>query len=197
MTDANRDIARQLARKYGVLNSDGLDILTNLLQPLRVKRGVKILEAGKVCQNIYYVYHGLVRQYYNIEGKIQTEHIAYEDGMVMCLESLFNSSPSHLTIETMEPSLLYAIPFEPLRALTRQRLDFCEIFIKILEESLVISQKKANTLRFESARNRYLRTLNEHPDIIRRAPLHIVANYLRMTPETLSRIRTALSKESH
>lgn len=196
MTETPRDIARKLARKYGVLSTEGLDKLTALLQPMRVKRGTKVLKEGDVCQHIYYVERGLVRQFYTKEGKQLTEHIAYEEGMVMCIESLFRTIPSQLTIETLEPSMLYAIPFEPFRELTHQRYEYCELLFNIMQESLIISQHKADTLRFEAARERYVRTLETQPDIIRRTPLHIVANYLRMTPETLSRVRSALNAES-
>ena len=70
----------------------------------------------------------------------------------------------------------------------------CNILLNILKESLILSQHKADTIRFENAKERYARTIKDHPDIIRRAPLHIVASYLQMTPETLSRVRTAASE---
>ena len=52
-----------------------------------------------------------------------------------------------------------------------------------------MSQKKADSIRFESARERYERLLKNNPEIIRRAPLSQIASLLEMTPETLSRVR--------
>lgn len=196
MNDACRDIARSLARKYGVLSPEGLDHLSAMLKPMRLKRGTKVLEAGSVCQHIYYVERGLIRQSYVSGGKTFTEHIAYEGGMVMCLESLFKGEPSAISIETLEPSMLYAIPYETFRKLSMQRYEYCEFLFNIFKESLIVSQHKMALLRIENAKERYLQMLNDHPDIIRRTPLHLVATYLRMTPETLSRIRTSLSEES-
>ena len=56
---------------------------------------------------------------------------------------------------------------------------------KILEYSLIVSQIKADSWRFESARERYNLLLETHPEIIKRAPLAHIASYLLMTPETL------------
>ena len=120
-----------------------------------------------------------------------TEHIEYEGGIVVCIESFFLKEPTKLMIETLEPSTIYAIPHDLLKELTRKSYDFCLLMFAFLEHSLIMSQRKADTLRFESAKERYLRTLKDHPDLIRRAPLHHVASYLQMTPETLSRVRTA------
>ena len=63
---------------------------------------------------------------------------------------------------------------------------------KILEYSLIVSQVKADSWRFESARERYNLLLETHPEIIKRAPLAHIASYLLMTPETLSRVRSGV-----
>jgi CRP-like cAMP-binding protein len=65
-------------------------------------------------------------------------------------------------------------------------------YMAMLQEALIISQQKSDASRFESARQRYIRLLNEHPEIVKRASMNQIASYLVMTPETLSRIRSAL-----
>jgi hypothetical protein len=59
-----------------------------------------------------------------------------------------------------------------------------------MEVSLIISQQKADTLRFESAQERYAKLLKQHPEILKRAPLLYIASLLQMSPETLSRVRS-------
>ena len=63
------------------------------------------------------------------------------------------------------------------------------MYRRLLENSLILSQRKADFLRFETANERYARLLKEHPEIVQRAPLSHIASYLLMTPETLSRVR--------
>ena len=66
------------------------------------------------------------------------------------------------------------------------------LYRKILEESLIISQQHADMLRFESAQDRYQKLVKSSPQLVLRAPLVYIASYLQMTPETLSRVRTAV-----
>lgn len=192
--DHRRDIVHELTQRFGTLSPEGLSTFSDLLIPLRVTKGTKILRKGEVCKYIYFIEKGLLRQCYEKNGKQLTEHIGYEGSIIMCIESLFRHEASRLTIEALEPSTLYAIPFDEYLHLTHSSYEFCAFLMNIYKESLILSQKKADTLRFETAKERYLRTLRDHPDIIRRAPLHIVASYLQMTPETLSRVRTATNK---
>ena len=65
------------------------------------------------------------------------------------------------------------------------------LYRKILEESLIQSQIHAEMLRFESAQDRYVKLVKRQPQLVLRAPLVFIASYLQMTPETLSRVRTA------
>ena len=187
--DQRKDIAREIARRYVTLSKDALDKFAEILVPLKFKRGETPVKEGDVCDSLYYIEKGLTRQYYVKNGKEVTEHLEYEGGIVMCIESFFLQEPSRLVIETLEPSKIYAIPYNKLQELTRTSYEFCQLMFSFLEHSLILSQRKADTLRFESAKERYFRTLNDHPDLVRRAPLHYLASYLQMTPETLSRVR--------
>ena len=63
---------------------------------------------------------------------------------------------------------------------------------KILEWALMLSQEKADSWRFESARKRYLRFQQEYPEAAKRASVNHIASYLLMTPESLSRVRAGV-----
>lgn len=193
--DKRKEIAKEIAQKYIALSPEAINRLAEIIVPQKFSRGAKVLKEGDVCSNMYYIEKGLTRQYYWKNGKDVTEHLEYEGGIVLCIESFFLKEPTRLMIETLEPSVLYAIPYDKFEELTRSSYEFCQLKFAFLEHSLIMSQKKADTLRFESAKERYQRTLRDHPDLIRRAPLHYVASYLQMTPETLSRVRTALNEE--
>ena len=189
--DRRKEIAREIAHKFIALSPEAIGLLAEIITPLKYKRGARVLDEGEVCNNMYYIEKGLTRQFYIKNSKEVTEHLEYEGGIVVCIESFFLKEPTKLMIETLEPSIIYAIPHDKLKELTRTSYEFCMLMFSFLEHSLIMSQRKADTLRFESAKERYLRTLKDHPDLIRRAPLHHVASFLQMTPETLSRVRTA------
>ena len=109
----------------------------------------------------------------------------------MCIESLFKEQPSHLQIEALEASIVYAMPKDKLELISLHHVNIQMMYRKILEESLIISQVHADLIRFETAQNRYKRMCKLSPQVVLRAPLTYIANYLQMTPETLSRVRAS------
>ena len=125
-------------------------------------------------------------------GKDVTEHFSYEGCILMCIESLLKQVPTRLIIETLEPAVIYLFPYDKMMQLTKQNWEINMFYRKILEYSLIVSQTKADSWRFESARERYNLLLETHPEIIKRAPLAHIASYLLMTPETLSRVRSGV-----
>ncbi len=190
-----RDIARELARRYSTMAHDELDILESILVPMKFARGEKVVESGDVSDAIYYVERGMVREFYFKNNKSVTEYLAADGTIVMSIESLFREEPSKLVIEALEPTLVYALPKKRLEEVALHNVNIQILYRKILEESLIISQRRADLLRFESAKDRYLKLCKLNPKVIMKAPLVYVASYLQMTPETLSRVRSAVAME--
>lgn len=185
-----RDIARELVRKYSTMTHDELDILENILVPMKFAKGQMILSEGEICKHIYYIEKGLVRQFYFKKGKEVTEHMAVEGNIVMCIESLFKEEPTSLQVEALEPVLIYALPKARLEEVALHNVNIQILYRKILEESLILSQIHADLLRFETAQDRYRKMCKLATQVTLRAPLVYIASYLQMTPETLSRVRS-------
>lgn len=194
-TLTKRDIARELARRYSTMAHDELDILESILVPMKFARGEKVVESGDVSDAIYYVERGMVREFYFKNNKSVTEYLAADGTIVMSIESLFREEPSKLVIEALEPTIVYALPKKRLEEVALHNVNIQILYRKILEESLIISQRRADQLRFESAKDRYLKLCKLNPKVIMKAPLVYVASYLQMTPETLSRVRSAVAME--
>lgn len=187
-----RDIARELARKYSTMTHDELDILEGILEPVKYGKGEMILAEGEVCRGISYIEKGLVRQFYNKNGKEVTEHLGVDHTIFMCIESLFKEEPSRLQVEALEATLVYILPKAKLEAAAIRNVNIQMLYRKILEESLIQSQVHADLMRFETAPNKYKRLCELSPQVVLRAPLTYIASYLQMTPETLSRIRSGV-----
>ena len=69
LVNTPRDIARELARRYSTMTHDELDALESILVPMKFAKGEMILKEGDICKNIYFIDHGLIRQYYHKKGK--------------------------------------------------------------------------------------------------------------------------------
>lgn len=190
-TFETRDIARELARKYSTMTHEELDTLESILVPMKFAKGEMILKEGEVCENIYYIEHGLVRQFYFKNGKQITEHLGEDRTVFMCIESLFREEATKLQVDAIEPTTVYALPKLRLEQVALHNVNIQILYRKILEESLIISQVHADLVRFETAQDRYKKMCKLSPQVILRAPLVYIASYLQMTPETLSRVRAA------
>jgi CRP-like cAMP-binding protein len=189
LLNTTRDIARELARKYSTMTHEELDTLESILVPKKYAKGEMILKEGEICESIYYIDKGLIRQFYYKNEKELTEHIGADGEIFMCIESLFKEEPTKLQVEALEPTIVYLIPKRELEHVALHNVNIQILYRKILEESLIISQVHADLLRFETAQNRYLRLCKMKPQVVLRAPLVYIASYLQMTPETLSRVR--------
>ena len=177
------DLSRHIAQKFSELSSPlsdaALDKIASILVRTEVKKNTLYLKEGEVSKYIGYVYKGMLRLFY------------YKNKF-FSIESFFRQQPTHLMIEALENSVVYGLPHDELLELAAEHYEIEVMYRTLIENSLILSQQKADTLRFESANERYRRLLREHPEIIQRAPLSHIASYLLMTPETLSRVRASL-----
>jgi CRP-like cAMP-binding protein len=186
------EIAHKIAEVYSPLSRPAVHALADVLVRQKYKKGQVILQEGDVCHSMLFVEKGLVRQFYYKNDKQLTEHIGYENGMIICIESYFKQEPTHLLVEALEPVILWELPKDRIEALSEEYPDLQRLYRRILENSLIESQLKADTLRFEPAHERYVKLTKRHPEILKRAPLVHIASLLQMTPETLSRVRAAI-----
>ena len=108
----------------------------------------------------------------------------------MCIRD--RQEPTRLMVETLEASVVWELPRVEVEKLIDQYHDIERLYRSFIEHSLIESQVKADTLRFEPAHERYNKLLQLHPEILKRAPLVYIASLLQMTPETLSRVRSSL-----
>ena len=191
-----KDVARSICRSLDVsLDPEHLKQFAAILEPQKLIRGKNPVNEGDVCRCIYYLTYGLVLQYYKRDGVTVTEDMAHEGDMIVCVESFFRQEPSNLILTTLEPSVLYGIPHDELYQLASTSFEFCQLVFAIEQRMLIQAKQWADVIRFDSAKERYVRLMRENPEIVRRAPLHHVASLLQITPETLSRVRNQVNME--
>ena len=167
-------IARRIAAQSILLSEEAAQKLASILIRTELKKGALFLSEGEVCTQLGYVYKGMVRQFYFKNKKELTEHFASEDNIFICIESFLRQRPANLLVEALENTVLYGIPHDPLLALCAEDYEIEVMYRRLLENSLILSQRKADFLRFETANERYARLLKEHPEIVQRAPLSII-----------------------
>jgi len=194
--DKPREIVREICTLHNVtMSNDNLKRLADILVPMKLIRGKRPVVEGDICNYIFYVKYGMLLQTYKKNGVTVTENIAHEGDLTVCVESFFNQQPSIIEISVLEPAILYGLPHDQLFELARTSYEICSLIFAIQQRMLIIFQQRADWLRFEPAKERYIRLVNSKPEIIRRAPMHNIASMLQMTPETLSRVRSQVNNE--
>jgi CRP-like cAMP-binding protein len=160
------------------------------MESRELRKGEVFLDQGQIAKDIIYVYSGTIRLFYYKKGRDITEHFAAADThFVYSIISLFRKQRTELMMEALEQSIIYTINYDKLRWLLLQIPQLAKLYADILEEGLIISQKKADSWRFETVKERYERFFREYPEVVKTAAVNHIASYLLMTPESLSRIQ--------
>lgn len=187
------DIISKIADKYNVtLSEDSIQKFSTLLERREYRKDEIILERGQVSRYIYLIEKGIIRQFYYKDGRDITEHFSSEGNIATCLESLFLKEPTKLLVEAIEPSVIYFLDYAKWELLCDECPEINKLYRRIMKYKLVVSQRKADSWRFESAHERYDRFCQEYPIVAKRASVAHIASYLLMTPETLSRVRAGV-----
>ncbi len=156
-----------------------------------VERGTLITSVGDVEQHIYLVHAGAVRAYCLNGHEEQTVRFGYEGSIITSLASFLRQEPSELYLEAIRKTTLSVLN----RATFTERIETDDThrnrYISLLEELVAQQIDREIDLLIPSPAERLERVLQRSPKLFQHVPLRYIANYLRMTPETLSRIRNS------
>ncbi|MGM5630749.1 Crp/Fnr family transcriptional regulator [Apibacter raozihei] len=168
-------------------------LLIGKLELKKVKKKEILLRIGEVCNYTYFVTNGLLYSFStDLEGNEHVIHFAWEDFWISNLYSFINRTPSQISIVALEDSELYLLRHDVLESIFSE-IPGMERFHRILFQKAYTSmQQRLDCTLSVPAVERYIRLLEENPQILQRIPLHLIASYLGITPESLSRIRRKL-----
>jgi len=174
------------------LSSESRNVFLNAWKYWSVPKDHLLLREHTVSDYIYFIQKGIARIYYYKNDKEITEWIAMDEQFFLSITSFFQRTPSHLIIQTVEASEVYGIHHNDFMALADRHHDIERLLRKMVTGSLILSQKRMDSIQFETALQRYEQLLQSSPGIIQRVPLSYIASFLGVTLETLSRIRSQI-----
>lgn len=148
-----------------------------------------VQEAGKVADEFYFMIKGAARCFMYSEGKDITTDIIIDNELFMAFASFFSRQPSHESIELLEDSIYIILSYSDLQYFYEKYPQVNKIGRLIAERNFVSKSFHAHLLRAASSAERYEHLLKHKPEIIQRISLGIIASYLGMSLENLSRIR--------
>ena len=160
----------------------------------KFKKGDFYLREGQFSNKISFIESGLFRLYYQVEGEEKIMLFFSENQFMTDYFGYLTQSPSIRPIQALENAIVYSIERDQLNQLFEYSKAWEYVGRKLAESAYVTSVLRANRLLHDDYDTRLNTFIEETPTLIQRVPQYMIASYLNMTPETLSRVKKRLMK---
>ena len=165
-------------------------LIVATFQPKKLRKKQYFLEEGNVCKYVGFIVKGAMRQYsVDDKGVEHTVHLYIENWWVSDRESAIMLTPSKYNIDAWEDTELLVVTRAEMLDLIEKIPSIAQMTRLMDERSFIASQRRLNSTISNTAEKRYEEFANNHPQFIQRFPQHLIASFLGITKETLSRIR--------
>lgn len=177
------------------LTDDEWELCKNSFRPKRMLKRQYLLQEGDVCRELVFVEKGALYSFsVDSKGNQHVLRFAFEGWWMANLQSFFTNSPTRLNIEVLENSELLILD-KANHEMLLDELPAYERYHRIIVQNAYVSlqQRVENALGL-TAEEKYERLIEQSPEFLNRVPLNLVASYLGVSPETLSRVRASFRR---
>lgn len=159
----------------------------------RLKKGEYFVEHGKVCKQVAYIDSGLLKSFYtDTKGQSTPTCFCTAGSFTSSYRSFVLESPSDISIEALEDTVLLVISKEDLTRLYESGATWLNISRLSTEKELLQTEQYVASLNNDTAKEKYLRLVQQQPEVLQKASVSDIASYLGVTRRTLTRIRKEL-----
>ncbi|MEL6674778.1 MAG: Crp/Fnr family transcriptional regulator [Bacteroidota bacterium] len=189
------ELLRKNLAQFVDLTEDEFAHVLSYTEEIHLAKQGHLLRQGEVCRYAFFFLEGCARYYYLREGEEQVGQFFFEGGWVSDLYSFLTELPSGMNIAAIEPCRVLAISKENLNRIYDEVPKMDRFGRKLMENTLVQVQKRSNAFLTQSPTEKYLEILQTRPKVVSRVPQYLIASYLGIKPESLSRIRKRMAEE--
>ena len=165
--------------------------LTKSSESKTIAKGDYLIREGEIERNLYWVESGAVRVFYLTEFEEHVIRLGYKDSFINSLSSFIKQTHSEFFVEAIRKTSVKVISKEQLHTLVHANNDNLKQYLALMEILVTQQIDREIDLLITSPAERLKRVLARSPDLFQEIPLKYIASYLRMKPETLSRIRNS------
>jgi CRP-like cAMP-binding protein len=185
---------KTLVSKISVSDAE-FEIVKTFFKPKKLRKKQFLLQEGDICYRLAFVEKGSLYSYSTDSKGIQhVIQFAFDGWWIADLYSYLTGEKSLYSIEALENCELLILDQEDEKELIRQFPRY-EVYTKILYQNAYVAlQRRLEATLGLSAEEKYSRLMDNYPILSERVPQHLLASYLGITPETLSRIRKQMSR---
>ena len=183
--------------RFVPLEEKEIEAFSAIVKERKVKRKQFIEQPGFVCKHQSHIVEGALRSYFiTPDGNEHTIAIAVDDWWISDFYSYTSQTPATLFVEALEDSTIQQIGFEDTERICDEHPIFERFFRLVAQKAFAYSQRRVLSNLGKTAEERYLEFDQMYPSITQRVPQYMLASYLGMTPEFLSKIRKKLASRS-
>ena len=167
--------------------------LQSILEIKRYSKKSLLWKTGDICRDIAFINKGMMRISFNLDGIEKTQEFFTENSFITEYYSFISQQPINFNFEFLEDSELLLLPRKKVYE-CYDKFPYWERFGRMMAEQNFIELHNEHVARHSySPEELYLKMLTERPRIIETVPQHMIASYLNITPEHLSRVRKKIS----
>jgi len=187
----------QHIERFVSLKEDEKHAFSLIVEERRVKRRAFIVQPGFICRHQSHIVKGAMRSYFiGPDGDEHVIAIAIDDWWISDFYSYTSQTPASLYVEALEDTVIQQIAYEKVEEICEAHPRFERFFRLVAQKAFAYSQRRALSNIGKTAEERYLEYAEMYPQIIQRVPQYVLASYLGMSAEFLSKIRKKLATQS-
>jgi len=173
-----------IQRLKNILEKDGI-----LSKTIMIERDQFLKKENTINTNLYFVLQGSLRVFFMNEYEEHILYFGYKKSLITALDSFFSAKSSILQIQAIKKTRVIYISKIDFMTYMSKNPENLQLWHEILEELIQLQIEREIDLHIKSPLERYQRILDRRPELFQEIPHKYIASYLRMAPETLSRIK--------
>lgn len=169
-----------------------LDLLVQnniALQQKTYARNAYLCHAGTMATDIYYIEEGSVQVYVTDQEEEQIIRFGYAGNIIVALDSFLTGSPTSFYMQAIKQTRVSIIRKEDFMQWIYSDAAYIQLWARLMEDLVIQQMEREIDLLTTAPKDRYDRVLARSPQLFQQIPNKYIASYLRMSPETLSRLK--------